>query len=291
MSSVVQTLVSPWSPVVQEIRRIRDLPVLQRASRALALMKGHSPELLAEAARHAKVYTWNAIVAKAQQIQEGPPVEEVLMEAVEAFRGEHSTVEELAALPRSELILTIRAMYRKHRLLDPTGEGPGIWLAFVDRVHKAFDPEGRCYCNGAPAEFFWYTYGLESVRVGTFLNDLFNDAQELCDYEGIRRGSPEWIKIVEGDPEELAAREAAKAAALARAPEIAATPFDAIVALLFRGSLGDPECEVLALSAVDPMTLTFIREKVKDMETQQRREQEEEDSYEQLERKYGSCGY
>jgi hypothetical protein len=289
--SSVSNLVSPWSPVVQEIRRIRDLPVLQRASRALALMKGHSPELLAEAARHARVSFWNAIVAKAQQIQEGAPAEEILMEAVEAFRGEHSTVEELAALPRPELLLTIRAMYRKHRLLDPTGEGTGIWLAFVDRVHKAFDPDGLCHSNGIRAEFFWYTYGLESVRVGMFLNDLFNDAQELCDYEGIRRGSPEWIKIVEGDPGELAAHEAAKAAALASAPEIATKSFDEIVALIFRGSLGDPECEVRALSAVDPMTLTFIREKVKDMEAQQKREQEEEDYHERLEHRYGSCGY
>ena len=289
MSSIVPTLVSPWSPVVQEIRRIRDLSVLQRASRALALMKVNSPELLAEAALHAKVYFWDAIVAKAREIEAGPPPEEVLMEAAEAVRGESFPADSLATLRRSEIILTIRAMYRKHRLLDPTGEGAGIWLAFVDRVHRAFDPDGRCHSGGSRAEFFWYTGDLESVRVGTFLNNLFNDAQELYDYEAIRRGSPEWIKIVEGDPEELAAHEAAKAAALASAPEIAAKPFAEIAALIFRGHLGDPECEVRALSAVDPMLLTFIYEKVKDLEDRQRQEQDDEDYYERLEHKYGPC--
>ena len=289
MSSIVPKLVSPWSPVVQEIRRIRDLPVLQRASRALALMKVNSPELLAEAALHAKVYFWDAIVAKARQIEAGAPAEEILMEAAEAVRGETFSAEELTTLRRPELLLTVRAMYRKYRIQDRSEESDVIWLAFVSRIHRAFDPDGLCHCGSSQAEFFWYTGDLESVRVGTFLNELFNDAQELCDYEGIRRGSPEWIKIVEGDPEELAAHEAAKAAALASAPEIAAKPFAEIAALIFRGHLGAPECEARALSAVEPRLLTFIREKVRDLEDRQKREDDDEDYYERLEHKYGPC--
>jgi hypothetical protein len=252
-------------------------------------MKVNSPELLAEAALHAKVYFWDAIVAKAREIEAGAPAEEILMEAAEAVRGETFSVEELATLSRSELILTIRAMYRKHRLQNRSEESEGIWVAFVSRVHRAFDPDGRCHSGGSRAEFFWYTGDLESVRVGTFLNNLFDDAQELYDYGFIRRGSPEWINIVEGDPEELAAHEAAKAAALASAPEIAAKPFTEIAALIFRGHLGAPECEARALSAVEPMLLTFIREKVRDMEQRQRQEQDDEDYYERLEHKYGPC--
>ena len=289
MSSIIPTLVSPRSPVVQEIQQIRDLPVLQRAGRALALMKVNSPELLAEAARHARVYYWDAIVAKARQIEAGAPAEEILMEAAEAVRGESFSVEELATLSRPELILTIRAMYRKHRLLDPTGEGEGIWVAFVGRIHNAFDPHGRCHCGGSRAEFFWYTPDLESVRIGMFLNETFNNAQSLYDYEGIRRGSPEWSKLVEGDPEAEKAHEAEKAAALARAPEIASKPLDEIAHCIFASHLGCPECEVLALSAIDPVLLTSIYERVRDMENKQRQKEYEEDYYERLEAKYGGC--
>jgi hypothetical protein len=281
----VSNLVSPWSPVVQEIRRIRTLPVLPRASRALALIKAYSPELLAEAARHANVYYWDAIVAKARQIEVGPPPEEILLEAAEALRGEHWNAKELASLSRSELLLTVRAMYRKHRLLDPSGEGDGVWLSFVDRVHRAHDPDWRCHCSGS--EFFWYTRDPESIRVGTFLNTLFNDAQTLSDYEGIRRGSPEWLKIVEGDLEVLKAHEAEKAATLAAAPEIATRTVAELAKWVSTGHFGCAECVALALSAVDPMVRATIYERAADLKRQEK--DDDPDYYEQLERRYGSC--
>jgi hypothetical protein len=258
--------------------------VLPRASRALALIKTYSSELLAEAARHANVYYWDAIVAKARQIEVGPPPEEVLMEAAEALRGEHWSAEELATLPRPELLLTVRAMYRKHRLLDESGEGNGVWLSFVDRVHRAHDPDWRCHCSGS--EFFWYTRDADSIRIGTFLNTLFNDAQILSDYEGIRRGSPEWLKIVEGDAEVAKAHEAEKAAMLAAAPEIATKPVEELANWVATGHFGCSECVALALSAVDPMIRTYIYERAADLSSREG-EKDDPDYYERLEHRYG----
>ena len=270
---------------MQEIRRIRTLPVLPRASRALALIKTYSPELLAEAARHANVSYWDAIVAKARQIQEGAPAEEVLMEAAEALRGEHWSAEELATLSRPELLLTVRAMYRKHRLLDESGEGNGVWLSFVGRVHRAYDPDWRCHCSGS--EFFWYERDAESIRIGTFLNTLFNDAQILSDYEGIRRGSPEWLKIVEGDVEAAAAHEAEKAAMLAAAPEIATKTVEQLAEWVSIGHFGCSECVALALSSVDPMVRTVIYERATDLERREGEKDDDPDYYERLEHRYG----
>jgi len=259
--------------------------VLPRASRALALIKAYSPELLVEAARHAKVYYWDAIVAKARQIEAGPPAEELLMEAAEALRGEHSTPAELGSIPRPELLLTVRAMYRKHRLLDDSGEGDGVWLSFVDRIHRAFDPDGLCHCSGS--EFFWYERRAESIRIGTFLNKLFNDAQTLSDYEGIRRGSPEWLKIVEGDVAAEKAHEAEKAAALAAAPEIATKTVEQLAEWIATGHFDCAECVALALSAVDPMIRTHIYERAADLERREREKDDDPDYYERLERRYG----
>jgi len=271
-------------PVVWEIQRIRNLPMLTRGAAALALLKTYAPEYLQEAAIAARVFFWEDIVAKARQIEAGPPADEIPLEAAEALRGETLTVEELSALTRQEVILIIRAMYRKHVLnsMDVSNGILGsVWDSFVRRVHRAFDPDNLCY--NRKTEFFWYLRDLRSIRMGLLLNGLFNTAEALWDYDGPARGSPVWIEILEETHE---ASKEALAAAEARAPEIAKQSDAEIASSIFRGLLGDIECEAVALSAIEPLRLLLIYQIVTGLQGD---DDDDEDYYERCERRYGRC--
>ena len=279
----MSSLISTYMPVVWEIQRIRNLPMLTRGAAALALLKTYAPEYLQEAATEARVFFWEDIVAKARQIEAGPPAAEIPVEAAEALQGETLTVEELSALPRQEIVLIIRAMYRKYVLNSMevnNGILGSVWLGFVGHIHRAFDPDTLCY--NRKTEFFWYTRDIRSIRTGLLLNRLFNDAQALWDYDGPPRGSPVWTEILEGN---TATTKVALDAAEARAPEIAAQSDAAIASSIFRGLLGDAECEAMALSAIEPSRLELIYQ----IATNLQGHEEDEDYYERCERRYGRC--
>ena len=258
------------NPIVTEIRTLSHLPVLLRAAKVLALQQAHAREVLETAALEAMGIYWCTFRLKGSP----KPVFTIAPEeAAEAVRGETLSDPELKALDRQSVLLIICAMFRKHMIAEhafatcdcPTGtvchtrasRNSPHWIAFVDRVHKAFDPLGLTYRLGT--EFFRYTHDLPSIRISTSINLLFESARHLA-REKVR-ASLTWNGILANDPEALLTHLMLMEEALDSATTVAGRSDEDLVNAIYEQALCNEDCEAVALSKCDAARIAALYER------------------------------